>query len=1115
MEATEAPPGTAAELGTATEPRDHRSDAAGPLHLQSLSPAQEAVTALRRGHGPVLVLGAPGTGKTTALLAVVARRLGLGAGSGRSPGAGPAAPAADLEPGQLLVLTSARAHGARLRDRLSEAVDVTFSEPAVRTWSSYAFDLIRRARLGGFLPQLQRPPRLLTGPEQDALIGQILTGHAQGAPSAPGWPESLGEALETRGFRGQLREFFDRLSEHGLEPADVQQLGRRHLIPEWEAAAHVYQEYRDLLDLGNAEAFDPAGLISTAAALLEEHEELREAETARLQLIVVDDLQEANPAQYRLLSALGRGRDVLAFAAPDSVVQGFRGARPDFLGRVEAFLGTAERPVRRVELTESFRMPTAVAEAWARVVRRIPVSAGRAGRDVRTDGRGQTGAAAAHLVESPVHEQRYVALRVLQEHLLNGRSLNDIAVIVRHGGLVRDMARHLTQQGVPVTVPPAEVPLKDEPAVWPLVALLDLAQSDDPVPSPELAESLMTSRFGGATALDVRRLRQRLRAADGSLPRRSSSELLGAVFREPELLTGLGREAGGARRIVRMFTALQAHLDDDSANVETALWSLWHASGLEESWRQAALAGGSAGQRADLDLDALLALFQAAERYIDQLPGATIAQFVDYIESQDLPMDSLAGRGGAAEAVSVLTPAAAVGREWDLVLIPGLQEGIWPNTRLRGELLRTGALSALVEDGAEAMKQRDAASRVRAVRADEFRAFAAAASRAREQLVCIAVASEDAQPSALIDLIDPLEADRPLTPVPRPYTLSGLVAHLRRTAEASQTSALAAAREPAEARRSTAVDDEPPEGRDAGVVLGRLAHAGVRGAHPDTWWGLVPSTSTGPTAPPDRVPAVSPSRVQAVLESPLNWFVQAAGGEAAVDFARSLGTLVHSIAEEMPEATGDQYKAELERRWPDLDLPPGWETEKDRTRAEEMLRKLALYGIEMRKSGRRLVGQEIPIDVVVDRDGRQARIKGVIDRVELGEDGRPYVVDLKTGKSKPTREEVQQHPQLGTYQAAVLAGALGDRLPLPVLPCPAGAALVQLGDGTKTAKPQEQHPIRGADDDWATPLVLEAAGLMGAADFLARHDPSRGRSVPCRLPGVCPLCDEGRQVTQP
>lgn len=1065
-----------------------------------LSTAQQRLVALRAGHGPVLVLGAPGTGKTTALLAAVLERLG-----------------ADLAPEQLLILTSARAHAGRLRDRISELVDATFSEPAVRTWSSYAFDLIRRARIAGYLPELDRAPRLLSGPEQDALIGQILGGHAEGLAPEPGWPDTLGDAVGTRGFRDQLRELFDRLAEHGLEPADVEELGRRHLIPEWEAAARVYQEYRDLLDLGHAEAFDPSGLISAAAQLLEAHPDLLAAERDRLRLVAVDDLQEANPAQYRLLSLLGRDRDVLAFAAPDSVVQGFRGARPDFLGRIEQYLGGVETH----ELTESFRMPPAIAEAWGRVARRIPVSAGGRGRTLVSASGAHAatpadtpegaapqaaGAVAAHLVDSPVHELRYVAHRILEEHLMASRPLSDIAVIVRHGGLVRSVARHLTQQGIAVDVPPAEVPLRDEPAVRPLITLLHTVLTDEPVEDAAVVEQLLTSRYGQATAIDVRRLRQQLRRAEHAAvhatdnePRKSrtSSQLLCALLAgDPDVtswLDGCGREAAGARRIVRMLAALREHLATGDANAETALWALWQASGLESTWREAALAGGSAGHRADLDLDALLALFQAAERFIDQLPGSTVQQFVDHVASQELPMDTLGGRGVATDTVSVLTPAAAVGQEWGLVLIPGLQEGLWPNTKLRGELLKTATLTAIVEDGAEAAQQRDAAARVRAVRADEFRSFAAAASRARDELVCIGVESEDAQHSALMDYLDPVDGERPITPVPRPRTLDALVAHLRQTAE------------------QDAAQPVPEVLPDAGLVLAELATAGVRGANPDTWWGLVPPTSTGPVVPPDQPVTVSPSRVQAVLESPLNWFVQAAGGEPAMDFARSLGTLVHAIAEDLPEATGNQYKDELERRWSQLDLPAGWETEKDRERAEDMLRKLALYGLEMRKSGRRLIGQEVKFKVEVGDGQRAAVISGLIDRVEAGEDGRPYVVDLKTGKSKPTAKEVARHPQLGTYQAAILAGALGDSLDLASQP--AGAALVQLGDGTKTLKPQEQEAV--TEEDWATPMVLEAAGLMGAADFLARHDPSKGRSVPCRLPSLCPLCDEGRQVTQP
>ncbi|WP_216661017.1 UvrD-helicase domain-containing protein, partial [Glutamicibacter halophytocola] len=258
---------------------------------EARSDAQDIVDQLRTISGPVLVAGAPGTGKTNALINTAVAHLDAG-----------------LDPQSLLIIAPTRLTAASIRDDLSRRAERTFTEPVVRTWSAYAFDLIRRARVEGLLPFLERPPRLLSGPEQDTLIGNLLEGHATGLTTGPQWPSELELAIETRGFRKEIREFFDRVSELGLEPADIEQRGEEAARPEWVAAAHFYQEYRDLLDLGSAEAFDPAGLITRAAELLEEHPDFLHAEQDRLALVLVDDLQEATLSQHRLLALLAKDR---------------------------------------------------------------------------------------------------------------------------------------------------------------------------------------------------------------------------------------------------------------------------------------------------------------------------------------------------------------------------------------------------------------------------------------------------------------------------------------------------------------------------------------------------------------------------------------------------------------------------------------------------------------------------------------------------------------------------------------------------------------------------------------------------------------------------------------
>ncbi|MCD1145762.1 ATP-dependent helicase [Kocuria sp. LUK] len=1150
---------------------------------------QAAVTALGPGCGPRLVVGGPGTGRSRVLVELAARRIRDG-----------------LDPDRLLVLTPSRLSAARVRDDLTAAVAATMSSPPVRAWQSYAFDLLRRARNEGLLPGVDRAPKLLSGPEQDVLVAELMAGHALGEGAAVVWPRDLQEAVGTRGFRQEVREVFDRMSEHDLAPEQLRRLGRAMDRPDWAAAAALRAEYQAVRRLRMPEAYDPAALVSEAARLLEAQPEFLRAEQERLELLLVDDLQEATPSIHRLLAVLGRGRDVVATACPDTVVQGFRGARPDLLRSLEDRLAEPGRPLRRHDLGTSLRMPPAVTEVWRRIAERVPalVRAPRALESARAEhGPGADGAAAsapggdrpggggpaaraaapgpaaapgalggqhpvgavgpagpqeagagAHdpeaaddgpgdrdapdaadrgevltaVLSSPLHEARWIAHQVLERHLVRGVPLGDMAVIVRNGRQLEGLERQLTVLGVPVSTSAAETPVRDEPAVRPLLAALRIVTEADAARSRgdgspgdhhgaltvQAAVELLTSRIGGASPMDLRRLRQRLRAeelADGG--GRGSDDLLVEALAAPAALDAAGVRSAPARRVARMIAAGTRALHEEGATAETVLWALWEAAGVAEGWRRRALEGGPAGERADRDLDAVVALFESAERYVDHLPGASAAQFLDYVESQELPMDTLAARAPTDETVEIMTPATAAGRQWPVVFVAGVQDSVWPNTRLRGRLLGADLLTDALDLGVEQAVRTTPLSRLRQVRHDELRSFSAAVSRSSGTLVVTAAANEDEQPSEFLDLVDPPGPGAPArTPVdaPRPMTLRALVAELRQWVQRHE--------------------EDPVRAEAAARLLHRIAASPrpVPGADPGTWWGTAALSSTDPVFD-DGVPVpVSPSRIEAIHRSPLDWFVAASRAEPATDLSRSLGSLVHAIAEELPESSGGELVEELDRRWHTLGLPGTWETEVQLRRARQMLRKFAQYVVDARQEhGRRLAAVEGSFDVLVRGPARDALLRGRVDRLEVDAQGRYVVVDLKTGRTKPAGAKIPEHPQLAAYQVALAAGAGAamaggtdeERLELPegsVAELPGGALLVQLGTDEKTPRVQQQDPL-DPQADWARLLITRAADLVAGETFTARHDQSEGtfNGHGCKLPQICPLCAEGRQVSEP
>ena len=658
----------------------------------------------------------------------------------------------------------------------------------------------------------------------------------------------------------------------------------------------------------------------------------------------------------------------------------------------------------------------------------------------------------------------------------------------------------------------AGLPVGQDPALTPLLLAFDVVTREESGwrLTAEEAVALVTSSLGGVDPVQLRRLRRRLRSeelAEGG--GRAADEVLAAMVSDPGLRAttpaDLHPDLLPLVRVAQVLDGGRVALDREPAGTaEDVLWGLWEASGLAALWADQALRGGPLGARADRDLDAVLVLFGAAEAYVERLPGSRPRGFLEHVRSAEVAADTLVEGARSGPAVEVLTPQAAAGRQWRVVAVVGVQDGVWPDLRLRDTLLGSQTLVAALRgrpvDGPEAVRAAQTQ-----VRSDELRQFHVAVSRATERLLVTAVASTEDQPSALLDLVDPEHADRPPVDVPPALTLRGLVGQLRREAVVAQ-------RAGDHGRRDAAV-----------ATLLALADAEVAGAGPEGWWDAREVSTSRPVTPEGAV-QVSPSRVKAYLDCPLQWFLTSRGAETGDAVRAEIGTLVHDIVATDPEASVDVLTDELERRWPELGLRPNWVADRSLLQAREMMGRYGRYVEESRAAGRRLLGTEIDFTVTVrpdpalqhprgedgsDRhheDRRAAQLRGQVDRLEVDRDGHLVVLDLKTGGSKPPAAEIERHAQLGAYQVAVQEGAFDDVAPAAGS---GGAQLVHLGTGSRPPTTQAQRAVDEDDDPtWAREMLLDTATGMAGARFAARvTDACRH----CAARFSCPLQPEGQE----
>jgi superfamily I DNA/RNA helicase/RecB family exonuclease len=1110
--------------------------------------------------GPLLVLAGPGTGKTTTLVESVAARVARG-----------------QDPERILVLTFSRKAAVELRDRMAQRTGAARA-PRATTFHSFCYALVRAHQDSGLFAE---PLRLLSGPEQDVTVRELLAGQVDlerlGLAHVR-WPDELRACLTTRGFADEVRAVLARSRELGLGPGELAAFARRIGRPDWHAAAAFLAEYLDVLDLQGV--IDYAELVHRAVLLARRPEVARRL-VEQYDAVYVDEYQDTDPAQVRLLRALaGDGRTLVAFGDPDQSIYAFRGADMNgILQFPQTFRCADGSPAPVAVLRTSRRSGAALLAATRELARRMPLTRlpaaqVRAHRDLvpARDG----GRVEVYTYPTAGAEVDNVADLLRRAHLEDGVPWSEMAVLVRAGARsLPTLRRALTTAGVPVDVDGDDVPLRHEPAVAPLLTALRAvataevrhraraaaadggaaqgaqaggdgaasgtvsggdgaaggtvpgadataggtvpggdraAAAAKPAPGPDdcwldtdTALTLLTSPLAGMDTADLRRLgralREEERAAGNPLPP-PSDQLLARALAEPERLVAHDPTyARGAQRLGALLRTARELLAA-GGTAEEALWELWQGTPWPARLERAARRGGAAGRNADRDLDAVCALFATAARAEERTGGRGALNFLEEIEAQDIAADTLTRRAVRPDAVRLMTAHRAKGLQWRLVVVAGVQEGLWPDLRRRGSLLEADRIG---RDGlAEPLSPG-------ALLAEERRLFYVAATRARERLVVTAVkaaADDGDQPSRFLTELGVTPKD--VTGRPRrPLSVAALVAELRATTvdpDASQALRRAAARRLA--RLAALTDDE---GRPL-----------VPAAHPDRWWGLAEQTANAvPLRDRDRPVALSASALEQLADTcALQWFL---GREVRADTpasaAQGFGNVVHVLADEVASGRTPADLAVLMERletvWNALAFDAPWKSAQEKEQARAALERFLRWHV-LERGGRTPVGSEHAFDVTLKAGDYEVRVRGSMDRVEADGEGRAYVVDFKTGKHAPTSAEVARHPQLAVYQLAVREGAV-DGLFDGRRPEPGGAELVHLRlgaarrDGGETLPKVQAQQSLGEDGEWVGELLATAAGKV----LDERFTPATGQHCAhCAFRASCSARPEGRHVVE-
>lgn len=1055
-----------------------RSLHSAPLHFDELQ--VQCINHFKDGKNrtPLIISGGPGSGKTALLIESAISRI-----------------AAGQKPESILILTFGRERAAEIRDAIAIRSQSTISEPLARTFHSLAFSILRRKAGEDF-----REPILLSGPEQENYIRQLLEGDIEDGYTY--WPRDLqftdedrltgakkDAPLLTQGFIRELRDLIMRANERGMSPQQLALHGKKVGEKYWESAAKFWDRYLENMALretpGDAKMrIDPSELINLAISHLTKNADLLQQLREEYTTIIVDEFHETDPAQRSLLELLA-GEDLLIAVDPDSAVGRFRGADPD---HARTALDIYRQRGTEIQLINIYRNRAELANLGSTIAKKFSgINPSRSRKVVNKKSSTSLEPLIVSRLKSQSEEAQYIAYLFKRAHLISGIAYSEMAVLLRGGGTQASAIRRaFAHVGIPVS---GDIEaLAHNVAIAPFLLVARVAIGDQPL-NYDTCEKLLLAEFGGMDSISLRRTRMALITAnkDEKDKRTGSQRIIDAIDKGDIPI----EDNAPLRRIFELLERARVIAKKKTTTAEDLLWSIWDNARnsdnekIADSWKKIALRGGSRGAAADRDLDAVIQLFDSAERFTERFPGSHPRQFLDEITRESIAGDIITSQGVRPDVVEVLTVHSAKGRQWQIVALAGLQEGLWPNMRQRSSLLGSERLVERVRHGDLPRAALDELI-THSLTEDERRLLHVAVTRASEQLIATAISRDEDEPSIYFEEIYEFwsslhpeialdsKKSQVFTEVPRPLTTASLTADLRRELLG-------------------------PHAVKAAAILKTLATSGISSASPQEWIGFTESSSDAPVIGDSEVIPLSPSGADAFIECGLKWFLEKNGGRDGDSTPQILGTTIHQFAEmkvSNPSITVEEMIENITASWSMIDQSPMWVSRNNLTRAIKMLRRFADYHAAQ---ARKVEGAELDFHFNLGR----VLVKGKLDRLEVDADGKYFVIDFKTGKTEYSNNDAAESLQLACYQLAVILEGFDKKLQNNLS---AGAAIVNLGSKNKDSTIRLQPPV---NSDEMQEVLIEIGEGMAAKTFTARRNE---RCKDCGVSFCCPLQSQGRTV---